>query len=83
MLNRLLAPISILLSLGMALPALAQFETRAKAAYVIDVTTGTVLLAKNAEEPLPPASMSKPVNIPPSRTQLFINTNRGSGAPRG
>ena len=35
------------------------FETSAKAAYVIDQTTGTVLLAKNAAEPLPPASMSK------------------------
>ena len=41
-----------------ALPATA-FETSAKAAYVIDQTTGTVLLAKNADEPLPPASMSK------------------------
>ena len=37
----------------------AAFETRAKAAYVVDLTTGTVLLAKNADEPLPPASMSK------------------------
>ena len=37
----------------------AAFETRAKAAYVIDHTTGTVLLNKNADEPLPPASMSK------------------------
>ena len=35
------------------------FETRASAAYVIDHTTGTVLLTKNADEPLPPASMSK------------------------
>lgn len=35
------------------------FETRATAAYVMDQTTGTVLLAKNADEPLPPASMSK------------------------
>src|SRR6056297_2616210 len=35
------------------------FETRAKAAYVMDVTTGTVLLNKNADQPLPPASMSK------------------------
>ncbi|EEB83915.1 D-alanyl-D-alanine carboxypeptidase family protein [Roseobacter sp. GAI101] len=35
------------------------FETRASAAYVIDQTTGTVLLAKNADDPLPPASMSK------------------------
>ena len=35
------------------------FDTRASAAYVIDQTTGTVLLAKNADDPLPPASMSK------------------------
>ena len=37
----------------------AAFDTRATAAYVLDQTTGTVLLAKNADEPLPPASMSK------------------------
>ena len=37
----------------------AAFETSAKAAYVMDQTTGTVLLAKNADQPLPPASMSK------------------------
>nr|WP_286193969.1 D-alanyl-D-alanine carboxypeptidase family protein [Tropicibacter sp. R16_0] len=41
-----------------ALPAHA-FDTQATAAYVLDQSTGTVLLAKNAEEPLPPASMSK------------------------
>jgi len=35
------------------------FETSATAAYVYDLTTGTVLLSKNANEPLPPASMSK------------------------
>ncbi|MEM8581420.1 MAG: D-alanyl-D-alanine carboxypeptidase family protein [Pseudomonadota bacterium] len=40
-------------------PAQAAFETRAEAAYVIDLTTDTVLLSKNAEVPLPPASMSK------------------------
>jgi len=38
---------------------LAAFEPRAKAAYVVDLTTGTVLLARNADEPFPPASMSK------------------------
>ncbi len=42
---------------------LAAFETRAQAAYVLDQTTGTVLLAKNADEPLPPASMSKLMTI--------------------
>ncbi|WP_223425576.1 D-alanyl-D-alanine carboxypeptidase family protein [Tateyamaria pelophila] len=44
--------------LATALPATA-FETRATAAYVYDQTTGTVLLNKNADDPLPPASMSK------------------------
>lgn len=41
-----------------ALPA-AAFDTRARAAYILDQTTGTVLLSKNADEPIPPASMSK------------------------
>ena len=44
--------------LALSLPASA-FDTNAKAAYVVDVGTGTVLLNKNATEPLPPASMSK------------------------
>jgi len=35
------------------------YETRSTAAYVIDQTTGTILLSKNADAPLPPASMSK------------------------
>lgn len=35
------------------------FDTRASAAFVMDQTTGIVLLDKNADEPLPPASMSK------------------------
>ncbi|GGH21230.1 D-alanyl-D-alanine carboxypeptidase (penicillin-binding protein 5/6) [Cribrihabitans marinus] len=52
---------STALALGMLLgatPVLA-FETTAGAAYVVDAGTGTVLLAKNPDEPLPPASMSK------------------------
>ncbi len=56
------------LLLSLAAPALAlilsaslalAFETRAKTAYIIDQNTGTVLLNKNADVPLPPASMSK------------------------
>jgi len=35
------------------------FDTRATAALVVDYDTGTVLLEKNADIPLPPASMSK------------------------
>ena len=41
-----------------SVPAWA-FETRAKTAFVIDQTTGTVLLAKNADDAVAPASMSK------------------------
>ncbi|MDU8927350.1 D-alanyl-D-alanine carboxypeptidase family protein [Alisedimentitalea sp. MJ-SS2] len=48
----------LLAAILFALPASA-FETRARAAYVVDQTTGTVLLTKNADKPLPPASMSK------------------------
>lgn len=47
--------LSIFLWTGKAL----SFETSAKAAYILDQTTGTVLLEKNADQPLPPASMSK------------------------
>ncbi len=42
-----------------ALPARAAFETRATAAWVYDMTTGAVLLEKDADRPVPPASMSK------------------------
>ena len=55
MIRMLVATVALILT---ALPGHA-FETRATAAYVIDQTTGTVLLAKNADDPLPPASMSK------------------------
>ena len=51
----------VVLALLLLLPVTAAvaFETRAGAAFVIDQQTGTVLMAKNADEPLPPASMSK------------------------
>ncbi|MCY4303872.1 MAG: D-alanyl-D-alanine carboxypeptidase [Aestuariivita sp.] len=39
-------------------PTIAR-ETLAKSAFVIDQTTGTILISKNALTPLPPASMSK------------------------
>ncbi|NUB43867.1 D-alanyl-D-alanine carboxypeptidase [Fertoebacter nigrum] len=54
MLHRL----SLALALLAALPAQA-FDTSASAAWVYDVTTHTVLMDKNADQPLPPASMSK------------------------
>ena len=54
MLTRLIVTLAVFL----ALPAHA-FDTRATAAWVFDETTQTVLLDKNADKSLPPASMSK------------------------
>lgn len=39
--------------------AAAEQNTPARAAMVIDLTSGAVLLEKNVDEPIPPASMSK------------------------
>ena len=47
------------LALALSVLSAAAFETTARAAYVLDQGTDTVLLAKNAKHPLPPASMSK------------------------
>lgn len=44
--------------LAFAAPAQA-FDTNATAAWVYDVPSGTVLMEKNADTPIPPASMSK------------------------
>jgi len=50
---------ALLTALLVAAPAAQAFETSARAAYVIDVGTDTVLLSREADVPLPPASMSK------------------------
>ena len=39
------------------------FETNAQTAWVYDVATGTVLMEKNADQQIPPASMSKLMTI--------------------
>lgn len=50
----------VLCCLSIVSPAVGQvFETEARAAYVVDHGTGQVLLERNADVPLPPASMSK------------------------
>ena len=57
--SRFLASIaSSLLMLCLLGPASA-LETRAKTGFIIDYSTGMVLLEKNADQPVPPASMSK------------------------
>ena len=50
---------------GLALVAgpTSAFETQARAAWVYDLTTDTVLLDKNADMAMPPASMSKLMTI--------------------
>ena len=64
----------ILLALLLTVPVAARaFETEATAAWVYDVGTQTVLLAKNADQPLPPASMSKLMTI----TMLFEALKEG------
>jgi D-alanyl-D-alanine carboxypeptidase (penicillin-binding protein 5/6) len=72
MLHRL-RPVLILLALALATPPARAFDTAATAAWVYDMTTGTVLMDKNADQPLPPASMSKLMTI----TMLFEALNDG------
>ncbi|MFV0386866.1 D-alanyl-D-alanine carboxypeptidase family protein [Paracoccus sp. (in: a-proteobacteria)] len=48
--------------LTLAAPANA-FDTNARTAWVYDVTTSTVLMEKNADESIPPASMSKLMTV--------------------
>ncbi|RST86970.1 D-alanyl-D-alanine carboxypeptidase [Aquibium carbonis] len=51
---------SFALLLILVLPVQAQlFETRAEQAFLIDAETGTVLYAKDADKPIPPASLAK------------------------
>lgn len=57
-----LAAVTAALLAAAILPARA-FETQATAAWVYDVTTHTVLMDKNADQPVPPASMSKLMTI--------------------
>jgi len=61
---RAFPPFAGFLGLGLLLlcltPANAQlFETKAAQAFMIDADTGTVLFAKDADKPIPPASMAK------------------------
>ena len=62
MIHALLRPLLILLALSGPLAAQG-FETRAGSAWVLDLATHTVLMDKNGETPMPPASMSKLMTI--------------------
>ncbi|UDL90566.1 D-alanyl-D-alanine carboxypeptidase [Mesorhizobium sp. PAMC28654] len=61
---RFSAPLVGFLGFGLLLLSLAPvsaqlFETKAAQAFMIDAETGTVLFAKDADKPFPPASMAK------------------------
>jgi D-alanyl-D-alanine carboxypeptidase (penicillin-binding protein 5/6) len=57
------SPIKVVISAAFLIiclfSAAYSFDTKAKAAYLIDQTSGAILLSKNSDLPLPPASMSK------------------------
>ena len=55
----LLAAVSISLLAGAAPAQAPTFETQAPIAYLVDLSSGAVLLAKNADQRMPPASMAK------------------------
>lgn len=61
---RHLSAIAFIAALGLALirPA-AALDTDAREAVLIDMTTGTVLLEKDADAPMPPSSMSKLMTV--------------------
>jgi D-alanyl-D-alanine carboxypeptidase (penicillin-binding protein 5/6) len=56
---RLILPLAMLLVLLVPAFGARAFETAARAAIIIDYRTGAVLFEKNADERMPPASMSK------------------------
>jgi D-alanyl-D-alanine carboxypeptidase (penicillin-binding protein 5/6) len=57
--SRLVLGLWAILALALAPSAADAYETPAKAAILVDHDTGQVLYEKNADLPLPPASMSK------------------------
>ncbi|MHA6324330.1 D-alanyl-D-alanine carboxypeptidase family protein [Roseivivax sp. CAU 1753] len=59
MTSRLKTLVGAAVALVLAASTALAFDTSARAAFVLDQKTGTVLLAKNADDALPPASMSK------------------------
>lgn len=60
----MLKPIALAFALlASAAPTAFAFETQASEAWVYDITTGTVLMDKDAQIPVPPASMSKLMTI--------------------
>jgi D-alanyl-D-alanine carboxypeptidase (penicillin-binding protein 5/6) len=56
---RLLAALLLATAASAAVAAVPPFETPARVAYLVDLSSGAELLAKDADKPMPPASMAK------------------------
>jgi D-alanyl-D-alanine carboxypeptidase (penicillin-binding protein 5/6) len=98
MLKRLLLVLSIFAGAG-GLPAMAQqppsaFDTKATQAFMVEASTGTILLAKNEDQPIAPASLAKLMTLDVvfdavSRGEITLDTDypvsiyawRTGGAP--
>src|SRR3712207_5141071 len=55
----LLVTTSVAVLPGAAIARAPQYDTQAEIAYLIDLSSGAELLAKNADQRIPPASMAK------------------------
>ena len=56
-----------------AVPAVAEFKTKAKSAFLIDYDSGAEIVAKAADELMPPSSMLKLMTL----TVLFDEIKSG------
>ena len=69
-----------MLSLALMVPAFAQsgdYQSRAKYAVLMDAATGAILYQKNADELVPPASISKLMTLAvPFRTSKAGSSRR-------
>ncbi len=63
MLRRFLAALALLVALPAHADTERQFATQARNAILVDTTSGAVLMEKDADAPVPPASMSKLMTV--------------------
>lgn len=71
--RRILAPVALCLVL-LAPGTASALDTAAKQAFMMDATTGAVLFEKNADELMPPSSMSKMMTV----YMLFSKIKQGT-----
>ena len=90
------ALLTVTVGLGLSADAYAQFKTKAKYAILVDADTNSVLFEKEADELMPPASMSKLMTLAmifralkdgrlslDDEFTVSVNAWRTGGAPSG